>query len=99
MKEDDKRPTTEIVLEIALKNGIDVHVTANDIDRSHRVGERRDGSPRSLLVKFLSYIAKKAFMKKKKELAEGVSKTAFMSRFRIVFQTFSLTKRSALPLY
>ena len=26
-------------------------------------------------------------------------KKAFMSRFRIVFQTFSLTKRSALPLY
>ena len=47
-------------------------MTANDIDRSHRVGERRDGSHRSLLVKFTSYKAKKAFMKKKKELAEGL---------------------------
>ena len=84
VKEVDKRPTTEIVLEIELKNGIDV--TANDIDRSHRVGERRDGSHSSLLVKFTSYIAKKAFMKKKNELTEGVSKTAFMSRFRIVYR-------------
>ena len=29
----------------------------------------------------------------------GVSKTVFMNRFRVVFQTFSLTKKSALPLY
>ena len=70
VKESDKRPTSEILLDIAHKNGIEVN--ASDIDRSHRVGEQKDSSHRSLLVKFTSYRAKKLFMKKKKELAGGL---------------------------
>ena len=70
IKEEDKRPTSEIVLEIAQQNAIDISV--NDIDRSHRVGERKAGAHRSLLVKFTSYRAKKAFMKKKKDLSGGM---------------------------
>ena len=70
IKEDDKRPTSEIVLEIAREN--DIEITASDIDRSHRVGERKAGSHRLLLVKFTSYRARKAFMKKKKDLSNDL---------------------------
>ena len=70
VKEDDKRPTSDIVLAIAEAN--DINITASDIDRSHRVGEQKDGAHRSLLVKFTSYRVKKAFMKKKKELSDNL---------------------------
>ena len=70
VKEDDKRPTSDIVLAIADAN--DINITANDIYRSHRVGERKVGAHRSLLVKFTSYRAKKAFMKKKKKLSDNL---------------------------
>ena len=58
------------MLEIAREN--DKEITASDIDRSHRVGERKAGAHRSLLVKFTSYRARKAFMKTKKDLSNDL---------------------------
>lgn len=70
VKENDTRQIRDIIIDIAQQHSIDI--SPSDIDRSHRVGEKKGGNQRALLVKFTSYRAKKAFMKKKKELSEGL---------------------------
>ena len=96
IKESDKRPTSEIVLDIANKNGIEVD--ASDIDRSHRVGESKVGSDRPLLVKFTSYRAKKLFMKKKKELPSGTyfNEDLTKSRGELLYQARRRRKNDKL---
>lgn len=70
VSETDTRPADDIVLEIANKYNINVRLS--DIDRSHRVGREMSDKTRAILVKFTSYRAKREFMLKKKDLAEGL---------------------------
>lgn len=70
VSETDTRPADDIVLEIA--NKYNINVSLSDIDRSHRVGREMSDKTRAILVKFTSYRAKREFMLKKKDLAEGL---------------------------
>ena len=65
----------ELVRKVA--ESIGVSVGDGDIDRSHRVGRKQDGSCRSVLVKFTSYKPKLALVKARKGLARVDARKTF----------------------
>lgn len=74
--------TDEIVLEF-VKNKLGIELSANDIERSHRVGQLTDKN-RALLVKFASYRSKsKIFQVKKRLKGSGISIAEDLTRARL----------------
>ena len=66
--EKDGESTDSIVLDVAKTS--DADISANDIDRSHRVGKHKPGKRREIIVKFVSYKARTKFLKSRKTLRE-----------------------------
>jgi hypothetical protein len=65
-KEKSDEETSQIVVDIAKK--VNVSIDRDDIDNSHRVGEKKGGKEREIIVKFKSFRSKLEFMKLRKEL-------------------------------
>jgi len=66
VEESASEDTDCIAIEIAKKIGVDL--TVADIDRSHRVGPKRDGKKRPIIVKFVSYRKRREMFLQKKLL-------------------------------
>ena len=55
VKENEKEDTDEVVIEFFEKE-MEEKLSANDIDRSHRLGKKQTGSrPRPIIVEFTRY--------------------------------------------
>ena len=59
--------TDALVLNV-FKNKLNLNLSYHDISRSHRVGKPRDGRPRPIIVKFVSYRRKREVFSCKKKL-------------------------------
>lgn len=59
--------TDETIIKLA-KEKMEVPLTGQDIDRSHRIGTRKDGKPRSIVVKFCRYNMRYKFIKARANL-------------------------------
>lgn len=68
VKEQEGESTDNIVLDICKTSGATIN--ANDIDRSHRVGKPKAGKTREIIVKFVSYKSRSAFIRSRKTLRE-----------------------------
>ncbi|KAJ8301078.1 hypothetical protein KUTeg_020065 [Tegillarca granosa] len=64
IKENSEESTNNIVLDIAKRAKLDI--TFNDLDRSHRVGQVKQGTQRQIIAKFTNYRAKLKLMKARK---------------------------------
>ena len=65
-KEDDDEDTDALILKLAAD--LDVDLQPWEISRSHRVGKKRDGYIRPILVKFLGYRIREKMYKARKDL-------------------------------
>ena len=91
MKENEKKDTGEVVMEIFEKE-MQGKVSVNDIDRSHRLGKKHTGSrPRPIVIKFARYNVRNAIFRKKKILkAKAVSITENLTKKRITEMEITL---------
>ena len=72
VEEKEGEDTDKIVMEVAEKVGATVVI--EDIDRSHRVGVKRNDRPRPVIVKFVSYRKRsEVFVNKRKLKGTGVT--------------------------
>ena len=89
IKEDPSENTDQIVLNIA--NELDVEISPNDIDRSHRVGKPSTSKTRDILVKFATYRARQRLYDNRSSLKN--------SGYDGVFINEDLTKNKSKLLY
>ena len=89
VKEDSDENTDQIVLSIA--NELNVDISPNDIDRSHRVGKPSTSKPRDILVKFATYRARQRLY--------GIRSSLKNSEYDGVFLNEDLTQRRSKLLY
>ena len=84
MKENEKENTDEVVIEFFEKE-MKEKLSANDIDRSHRLGKKQTGStPRPIIIKFTRYNVRNVIFRKKKILkGKAVSITENLTKKRI----------------
>lgn len=96
IQESDTRPPDDIVLELA--NEYNINIEQSDIDRSHRTGKEEEGNVRAILVKFTSYRARREFMSKKQDLADGIYFNEDLTRLRgeILYESRKLFKADRL---
>ena len=76
--------TDDLVLK-AINEKLDVEITENEIDRSHRIGRKKDGQkPRPIIVKLTRYnTRKKVFASKRRLKGTGVSITESVTAKRM----------------
>ena len=76
--------TDDLVLK-AINEKLDVEITENEIDRSHRIGRKKDGQkPRPIIVKLTRYnTRKKVFASKRTLKGAGVSITESLTATRM----------------
>ena len=84
VKENEKEDTDEVVIEFFEKE-MEEKLSANDIDRSHRLGKKQTGSrPRSIIITFTRYNVRNVIFRKKKILkGKAVSITENLTKKRI----------------
>ena len=84
VKENEKEDTDEVVIEFFEKE-MEEKLSANDIDRSHRLGKKQTGSrPRPIIIKFTRYNVRNVIFRKKKILkGKAVSITENLTKKRI----------------
>ena len=72
--------TDDFVLK-TINEKLDVDITENEIDRSHRIGREKNGQiPRPIIVKLTRYnTRKKVFVSKRKLKGTGVSITEYLT--------------------
>ena len=74
VKENEKEDTDKVVIEFFEKE-MKEKLSANDIDRSHRLGKKQTGSrPRPIIIKFSSYNILNVIFRKKILKGNTVSK-------------------------
>ncbi len=66
VREEENENCQDLVIDV-LKKEMDVDINPEDIDIVHRVGKRKDGETRGILIKFLCHKSKEKIMRKKKE--------------------------------
>ena len=70
-KEDKSEDTDDKILDL-VNNNLELNIKKEDIDRSHRVGPRKkNGSPRPIIVKFVSHRTKSQVYKCRGKLRLG----------------------------
>ncbi len=70
----DGESTDDMVVDLAINQlGVDLHL--NDISRSHRVGPKRPGQPRPVLVKFSTYRARERVYRARSQLKNTLNNT------------------------
>ena len=63
---------------------MDIKITHNDIDRTHRIGKpKTNGKPRPVIIKFVWYNDRKVFSSKKLLKDSGVYITESLTAFRM----------------
>ena len=68
VKENEKEDTDEVVIEFFEKE-MEEKLSANDIDRSHRLGKEQSGTrPRPIIIKFTRYNVCNVIFRKKEDL-------------------------------
>ena len=84
MKENEEEDTDEVVIEFFEKE-MEEKLSANDIDRSHRLGKKQTGStPRPIIIKFTRYNVRNVIFRKKKiTKGKAVSITENLTKMRI----------------
>ena len=84
VKENEKEDTDEVVIEFFEKE-MKEKLSANDIDRSHRLGKKQTGStPQPIIIKFTRYNVRNVIFRKKKILkGKAVSITENLTKKRI----------------
>ena len=82
VKENEKEDTDEVVIEFFEKE-MEEKLSANDIDRSHRLGKEQSGTrPRPIIIKFTRYNVCNVIYRKKKK-GKAVSITDNLAKKRI----------------
>lgn len=71
IQEQARENTDDLVLDVVHNKLKLTHVTVDDIDRSHRVGVKKDGKPRPIIVKFVSYRKRNEVFKVKRLLVKS----------------------------
>ncbi|KAI8487882.1 hypothetical protein Bbelb_343300 [Branchiostoma belcheri] len=90
-----ERGTDEAVLQVTNKINCDPPLSTHDIDRSHRLGKKReDGKPRPVIVKFCSYRSKAIVMK-----AKSTADSRAILRKEGIFISENLTMQNRKLLY
>ena len=76
--------TDDLILK-TINEKLDVNITGNEIDRSHRIGRKKDGQrPRPIILKLTRYNTwKKVFANKRKLKRAGISITESLTSKRI----------------
>ena len=78
--------TVDLAMEV-IDTKMDIKLTANDIDRTHRIGKlkkKKNGKPRPVIIKFVRYNDRKKVFSSKKLLKDsGVSITESLTAFRM----------------
>ena len=84
MPENKNENTDDLAMEV-IDSKIDIKITANDIDRTHRIGKlKNNAKPRSVIIKFVRYNGRKKFFSGKKLLKDsGVLITESLTAFRM----------------
>ena len=89
IKETNKENTDEIAIN-TLNENIGTNLAATDIDRSHRLGKKKDpgSKPRPIIIKFLRYNdRRKVFKDKKKLKGTRISITESLTETRMKYLT------------
>ena len=80
-----KNEDTDLLAMEVIETKMDIKITDNDIDRTHRIGKpKNNGKPRPVIIKFVRYNDRKKFCSSKKMLNDsGVSITDSLTAFRM----------------
>ena len=79
IKEDPSENTDQIVLNIS--NELNVEISPNDIDRSHRVGKPSASKTRDILLKFATYRARQRLYDNRASLKNSEYDGVFLSEY------------------
>ena len=82
---ENKNENTDVLAMEVIDTKMDIKITENDIDRTHRIGKpKNNGKPRPIILKFVRYNdRKKVFFSKKLLKVSGVSITESLTAFRM----------------
>ena len=82
---ENKNENTDVLAMEVIDTKMDIKITENDIDRTHRIGKpKNNGKPRPIILKFVRYNdRKKVFFSKKLLKISGVSITESLTAFRM----------------
>ena len=82
---ENKNENTDDLAMGAIDTKMDIKITANDIDRTHRIGKlKSNGKPRPVIIKFVRYNDRKKVFSSKKFLKDSaVSITESLTAFRM----------------
>ena len=81
----NKNENTDVLAMEAIDTKVDIKITENDIDRTHRIGKQKNnGKPRPVIIKFVRYNDRKKVFSSKKLLKDsGVTITESLTAFRM----------------
>ena len=82
---ESKNENTDLLAMEAIETKMNIKITDNDIDRTHRIGKpKNNGKPRPVIIKFVRYNDRKKIFSSKKLLKDsGVSITESLTAFRM----------------
>ena len=80
-----KNENTDLLAMGVIETKMDIKITDNNIDRTHRIGKpKNNGKPRPVIIKFVRYNNRKKVFSSKKLLKDsGVSITEILTAFRL----------------
>ena len=81
----NKNENTDVLAMEVIETKMDIKITDNDIDRTHRIRKpKNNGKPRPVIIKFVRYNDRKKIFSSKKLLKDsGVSITESLTAFRM----------------
>ena len=82
---ENKNENTNVLAMEVIETKMDIKITENDIDRTHRIGRpKKNGKPRPVIMKFVWYNDRKKVFSSKKLLKDsGVLITKSLTAFRM----------------
>ena len=82
---ESKNENTDLIAMEAIETKMNIKITENDIDRTHRIRKpKNNGKPRPVIIKFVRYNDRKKIFSSKKLLKDsGVSITESLTAFRM----------------
>ena len=98
--ETERENTDALVMDLARAAG--VTVTAADLDRSHRVGQRRRDKPRQIVAKFVSFNKRQELLEARRSLRAGRVQSHPILTPAVLTNTFiaeNLTRKNQLILF
>ena len=67
IEESSREETNDLIIELAAKK-LDIKLTNEDLDRSHRVGKKNGDNPRAIIVKFARHDTKSTILRARRKL-------------------------------